>query len=73
MVGDEVVLEMTQIGKECHAACAIRRQVGDCIMPREGVFARVIRGGRVKAGDTIKIAKESKSCESPARTNHPLT
>ncbi len=53
--GDEVVLEMTQIGKECHAACAIRRQVGDCIMPREGIFARVVRGGRVKAGDVIKV------------------
>jgi MOSC domain-containing protein YiiM len=56
-VGKEVVLEMTQIGKECHAACAIRRQVGDCIMPREGVFARVIRGGRARPGDTIRISK----------------
>ena len=55
IVGDETVLEITQIGKECHAACAIRRQVGDCIMPREGVFAKVIHGGRVKAGDTISI------------------
>lgn len=56
MPGDEAVLEITQIGKECHAGCAIRDQVGDCIMPREGVFARVIRGGRIKAGDTIRIA-----------------
>ena len=56
-VGREVILEMTQIGKECHAACAIRQQVGDCIMPREGVFTRVIRGGRVKAGDDIKITE----------------
>jgi MOSC domain-containing protein YiiM len=56
-VGKEVVLEMTQIGKECHAACEIRRLVGDCIMPREGVFARVIHGGRVKAGDNITINK----------------
>jgi len=55
MPGDEAVLEMTQIGKECHAACAIRKQVGDCIMPREGVFARVVHGGTVKAGDNIKI------------------
>jgi MOSC domain-containing protein YiiM len=54
--GKEVVLEMTQIGKECHAACAIRKQVGDCIMPREGVFARVIRGGRISPGDAIKIS-----------------
>jgi MOSC domain-containing protein YiiM len=54
--GKDVILEITQIGKECHAACAIRQQVGDCIMPREGVFAKVIRGGRVKAGDMIKEA-----------------
>lgn len=56
-VGDKAVLEMTQIGKECHAACAIRKQVGDCIMPREGIFAKVIRGGKVRAGDPIKIAE----------------
>lgn len=54
-LGDRVVLEMTQIGKECHAACAIRKQVGDCIMPREGIFARVIHGGHAKAGDIIKV------------------
>ncbi|OGO44075.1 MAG: molybdenum cofactor sulfurase [Chloroflexi bacterium RBG_16_58_8] len=56
-VGDEVVLEMTQIGKECHAGCAIRQQIGDCIMPREGIFARVIRGGHVQAGDVIKTGQ----------------
>lgn len=55
-IGKEVLLEMTQIGKECHAACAIRKQVGDCIMPREGVFTKVIHGGRVKPGDIIRIA-----------------
>ena len=54
----EAILEVTQIGKECHAACAIRQQVGDCIMPREGIFAKVIHSGRVKAGDTIKIAEK---------------
>lgn len=54
-VGDKVLLEMTQIGKECHAACAIRRQVGKCIMPKEGVFTRVIRGGPVKPGDKIIV------------------
>jgi MOSC domain-containing protein YiiM len=56
-IGDEVVLEMTQIGKECHAGCAIRQQVGDCIMPREGIFARVVQGGTVKPGDSIKIVE----------------
>jgi len=58
-IGDEVALEMTQIGKECHTACAIRRQVGKCIMPEEGIFARVIRGGPVRAGDTIRINDEA--------------
>ena len=55
-VGEDVVLEMTQIGKECHAACSIRKQVGDCVMPREGIFTRVVHGGEVKAGDIIRIA-----------------
>ena len=53
-VGKEVLLEITQIGKECHSACAIRRQIGKCIMPKEGVFARVIRGGFVRTGDQIE-------------------
>ncbi len=52
-------LEITQIGKECHARCAIFEQVGDCVMPREGVFARVIRGGEVKVGDGILVAERS--------------
>ncbi len=55
LIGDEVILEMTQIGKECHAACAIRRQVGKCIMPEEGVFTRVIQGGLVKPGNRIQL------------------
>ena len=54
-VGEQIVLEITQIGKECHAGCTIYRQVGKCIMPKEGVFAKVIRGGPVKAGDRIKV------------------
>jgi MOSC domain-containing protein YiiM len=54
-IGEQVVLEITQIGKECHTGCAIRRQVGKCIMPEEGVFARVIRGGAIRAGDRIKV------------------
>jgi MOSC domain-containing protein YiiM len=48
-----VVLEVTQIGKECHNRCAIYDQAGDCVMPKEGIFARVITGGVVKAGDEI--------------------
>ena len=51
-IGD-VLLEMTQIGKECHSHCQIYKVMGDCIMPREGVFARVIRGGTIRTGDEI--------------------
>lgn len=57
--GREVVLEMTQIGKECHAGCAIRKIVGDCIMPREGIFARAVRGGRVRPGDSLEIIDDT--------------
>jgi MOSC domain-containing protein YiiM len=53
LVGDNVLLEVSQIGKECHTGCAVFRQVGKCIMPREGVFAKVIRGGVVRPGDDL--------------------
>lgn len=52
-IGD-VLLELTQIGKACHSHCAIYRQVGDCIMPREGVFVKVLKGGIIKPGDEIR-------------------
>lgn len=55
ILGENVELEISQIGKECHTGCAIFKQVGKCIMPKEGVFARVICGGAVKAGDIIKV------------------
>jgi len=54
-VGEEVVLEVTQIGKECHTPCAIYHQVGNCVMPTEGIFAVVLKGGLVKPGDEINI------------------
>jgi len=54
-LGPEAEIEITQIGKECHARCAIFRQVGDCVMPREGVFARVLRGGLIRPGDELEI------------------
>lgn len=53
-VGDEVVLEISQIGKECHTRCAIFNKMGECIMPEEGVFAKVISSGTVRTGDEIK-------------------
>ncbi|HJA18320.1 MAG TPA: MOSC domain-containing protein [Candidatus Mediterraneibacter ornithocaccae] len=54
----ELILEMTQIGKECHHGCQIYQKMGDCIMPREGVFARVIRGGKIRIGDEMKVAED---------------
>ena len=53
-IGD-AVLEMTQIGKECHNDCVIRQQTGDCIMPREGVFARVVKSGEIHVGDEVTL------------------
>ena len=56
----ECRLEITQIGKECHTRCAIYEQVGDCVMPREGLFARVVRGGLMRVGDALeRIENES--------------
>ena len=52
------VLELTQIGKQCHAHCQIYRQVGDCIMPREGVFTRVLHGGTISVGDELTMEGE---------------
>lgn len=49
----ETELEVTQIGKECHTRCAIYHQAGDCVMPKEGIFARVLRGGIVRPGDAV--------------------
>jgi molybdenum cofactor synthesis domain-containing protein len=59
-IGD-ALLELTQIGKECHTHCAIYHQVGDCIMPREGVFTIVLEGGEVKAGDTVEMIEADPS------------
>ena len=57
-IGKEVILEVTQIGKDCHTGCAIYRQIGKCIMPKEGVFAKVVRGGLVRTGDQIRIRED---------------
>ena len=54
-LGLSTELEITQIGKVCHERCAIYYQAGDCVMPREGVFAKVIRGGVVKCGDCVSL------------------
>ena len=58
-LGDTAQVEITQIGKECHNKCAIYYLAGDCIMPREGIFARVLKGGKIHCGDTVKIVHET--------------
>ena len=54
-IGDSIVLRVTQIGKECHERCAIYYQAGDCVMPKEGIFAEVVKEGEVKVGNDIVI------------------
>lgn len=54
-LGAAALLEVTQIGKKCHSRCEIFKQAGDCVMPREGVFARVIEGGLIRDGDSIEV------------------
>lgn len=56
-IGD-TELEITQIGKECHSRCAIFNAIGDCVMPREGIFAKVLKGGHIKVSDIINIKGE---------------
>ena len=57
-IGDEVLLEVSQIGKVCHTKCAIYYQAGDCVMPKEGIFAKVLTGGTISSGDTITLLTE---------------
>jgi len=54
-IGKDVILEITQIGKKCHQACEIKKKIEDCVMPREGIFARVLKGGKASAGDPIEV------------------
>ena len=54
----DVIFEVTQIGKECHQHCAIYKKIGDCIMPKEGIFAKVVQGGTIVPGDEITLLEE---------------
>lgn len=54
-IGDQIEVEVSKIGKECHTGCAIFQILGSCVMPTEGIFVRVVKGGKTKAGDEIKI------------------
>jgi len=68
-LGKSVLVEITQIGKECHTKCAIYYQAGDCIMPREGVFARVIEGGAIRCGDEIsEVGDQKDDAHGPIRS-----
>lgn len=55
LIRDEVVLQVTQLGKKCHSGCEIQKLTGDCIMPKKGIFARVLKGGFIEKNDRIKI------------------
>ncbi|MCI5222973.1 MAG: MOSC domain-containing protein [Candidatus Electrothrix sp. AR4] len=59
-IGKEIILEVTQIGKRCHNdGCAIKKATGDCIMPKEGIFATVVQGGKAEAGDEIELVPQA--------------
>ena len=60
-VGSSVRLRVTRIGKECHTRCAIFRRIGDCVMPRQGIFCEVLEGGTIEAGDRIERSERSPS------------
>lgn len=69
-VGEAVELEVTQLGKRCHGRCKIFEKLGDCIMPRQGVFARVITGGRIQIGDAVCSDAVRRSPDMPSRAHH---
>lgn len=56
-IGDGVEVEVSQIGKECHTRCAIYYQAGDCVMPKEGIFVKVLKGGRIRKGDKVVVGE----------------
>ena len=59
-IGNDILVEVTQIGKECHEHCEIFAQVGTCVMPTEGIFVKVIKGGEVTKGDSIRVTEEGR-------------
>ena len=69
-IGSTVILEVSQIGKECHTGCAIMQQAGKCIMPKEGVFAKVIAGGKVQPGDSIQLEEAAAELSTGIKVEH---
>ncbi len=63
-LGDSAVVEITQIGKECHTRCAIYYKAGDCIMPKEGIFGKVLRGGKIRQGDVLLLTGDQRDREA---------
>jgi len=63
-IGGDAVAEVTQIGKECHSRCAIYHEVGDCVMPREGIFVRILSGGIIEPGDTVESVEQTEPTET---------
>jgi len=63
-IGERVRLRVTQIGKKCHNHCAVYKKIGKCIMPREGIFTRVVSGGKIKVGNEIKVIGDGKDRDS---------
>jgi len=61
MIGDQIEVEVSQIGKNCHTRCEIYNQAGDCIMPKEGIFVKVLKGGSIKNGDSIKVSTKHRN------------
>ena len=57
-IGSDIVGEVSQIGKECHTRCAIYYQAGDCVMPKEGIFIKILQGGRIRKGDKIEVSSK---------------
>jgi len=72
-LGGHILLEVTQIGKECHTACAIRSLTGDCIMPREGVFCRVLRGGILEPGEPVRVLPAPEVTEKTLKKTEETT
>ena len=68
-LGEMALVEITQIGKECHNKCAIYYMAGDCIMPKEGIFARVLKGGKIHCGDQVSLIPEEAQTEVKASSS----
>lgn len=66
-IGEKVKLRVTQIGKKCHTYCAVYKKIGKCIMPKEGIFTRVLEGGNIEVGDEIKVIGDDKDWDSHSK------